>query len=64
MSSYQRLKVGGELSSDYEVFLETILNHVKVQYGNRSIIGAPQSELSLIRMAHLPEDVRMRILSS
>jgi hypothetical protein len=56
------LKVGGELSSDYEVFLETILNHVKVQYGNRSIIGAPQSELSLIRMAHLPEDVRMRIL--
>lgn len=56
------LKVGGELSSDYEVFLETILNHVKVQYGNRSIIGAPQSQLSLVRMAHLPEDVRMRIL--
>ena len=50
------------MSIDYEIFLETNLNHVKVQYGNRSIIGKQQSELSLVRMAHLPEDVRMRIL--
>ena len=56
------LKLGGEVSSDNEVFLETILNHVKVQYGNRSTSVTPQSQVSLVRMAHLPEDVRMRIL--
>jgi hypothetical protein len=56
------LKLGGEVSSDNEVFLETILNHVKVQYGNRSTLVTSRSQISLVRMAHLPEDVRMRIL--
>ena len=56
------MKLGGELSNDGEVFLETILNQVKVQCGKRSLLGKPQSELSLTSMAQLPEDVRMRIL--
>ena len=56
------LKLGGEVSSNKEIFLETILNHVKLQYGKRSTWAVPQSKLSLVRMAHLPEDVRMRIL--
>ncbi|KAI2498342.1 hypothetical protein MHU86_16153 [Fragilaria crotonensis] len=56
------LKLGGEVSSDKEIFLETILNHVKLQYGKRSTLLVPQSKLSLVRMAQLPEDVRMRIL--
>lgn len=56
------LKLGGEVSSDKEIFLETILNHVKLQYGKRSTLLVPQSKLSLVRMAQLPEEVRMRIL--
>jgi len=56
------LRLGGEQSSDSELFFETVLNHVKVQYGKRSMLEKPQSELSLSHMAQLPEDVRMRIL--
>eukprot|EP00547_Thalassionema_nitzschioides_P011153 CAMPEP_0194263894 /NCGR_PEP_ID=MMETSP0158-20130606/47302_1 /TAXON_ID=33649 /ORGANISM="Thalassionema nitzschioides, Strain L26-B" /LENGTH=1115 /DNA_ID=CAMNT_0039004115 /DNA_START=191 /DNA_END=3535 /DNA_ORIENTATION=- len=54
------LKIGGDLSS--ELFLETILNHVKIEIGKRPKIQNQEGEWSLSRFASLPVDTRMRIL--
>jgi hypothetical protein len=56
------LRLSGEQASDSQLFFETILNHVKVQYGKRSSLEMPQNQLSLSTMARLPDEVRLRIL--
>eukprot|EP00548_Thalassiothrix_antarctica_P010632 CAMPEP_0194156052 /NCGR_PEP_ID=MMETSP0152-20130528/66889_1 /TAXON_ID=1049557 /ORGANISM="Thalassiothrix antarctica, Strain L6-D1" /LENGTH=1145 /DNA_ID=CAMNT_0038863439 /DNA_START=65 /DNA_END=3502 /DNA_ORIENTATION=+ len=59
---FPMLKFRGKQSSVSGLLFETVLNHVKIEFGKQSQIGRHQNGLILSRLAGLPVNTRMRVL--